>query len=290
MTPERDLDFVRDLASDLVLKDQHAGQPAVVLLGPHVQFVADTYQLGRNPDGIGIFPDAPLQDILDIQLQADLLEAFLAVLVVHHGGARDDAQAIRIQAPKLRDHLFGEPVAPVILAGIAREILDRQHRQHQRVARRVRANLHAGPLPVPAERRQEKHRCGSGLRPKPPGQPPGREGGSGPALLELRNRSLRRQARRSRRSRFPRFHRDDEAVPQFRERLDISRLSRGIGQPAAQFPDRGVQAALEVDVGFGRPEDLPQLAAADHVPGAFDQYLQHAEWLWSKPQSAAQLV
>ncbi len=55
---------------------------------------------------------------------------------MHGGGAGDDAKLVGVEVPELGDHLFGQPVAEVLLVGVAAQVLEGQHRQHHLLARR----------------------------------------------------------------------------------------------------------------------------------------------------------
>ena len=80
--------------------------------------VAGPNELGGDAHFIGITPHASLQHILHVQVAGNPVQVLRAVFVVHHRGARDHAEALRIQAAQLGDHFLRQPVAEVILAGV----------------------------------------------------------------------------------------------------------------------------------------------------------------------------
>src|SRR6202030_324788 len=69
------------------------------------------------------------------QLAPDLVHLLLAVFVVHYGRARDNSQALRIEASKLRDHLLRQAVAEVVLRGACTNVFEGKNRQHQSSSR-----------------------------------------------------------------------------------------------------------------------------------------------------------
>jgi hypothetical protein len=127
---EGQLDFVGHLLRDFVLQGQQAGHVAVILPRPDAGLVLYLNQLCRDAHVIGIASNTPLQHIFNSQLATDLRQLRLAVVVVHDGSSRDHSQSLRIEASQLGDHLLGEPITEIVLRGIAGEVLERQHRQH----------------------------------------------------------------------------------------------------------------------------------------------------------------
>ena len=55
----------------------------------------------------------------------------MVALVAHDRGACNHAKPLGIEPPDLDNHLLRQSVTEVILAGVARQVLERQHGQHQ---------------------------------------------------------------------------------------------------------------------------------------------------------------
>src|ERR1700730_10032922 len=111
----------------------------------------------------------------------------------------------------------------------------------------------------------------------------GEKGNSQPRTTE-RGFSFRQRRRRSGRdSRFPCSGRpvdgSDEAVAAPSEGFDENGSFRGVAQGIAQALDGGVEAVIEIDEGFGRPEFAMQLLASDAFAGPLEQGGQDLEGL-----------
>src|SRR5467141_2652591 len=73
---------------------------------------------------------AVLQHVLNRKVTSNLVQALVTVFVSHHGGSRDDSQLFWVQPTQLCNRLFRQTVRKVLLFGIAGEILEGQHGQH----------------------------------------------------------------------------------------------------------------------------------------------------------------
>ena len=93
--------------------------------------VADLNELRGDAHAAAGAADAPFQYVRDAELAADLLDGLVGRLVRHRRRARDDAEPGRVQAPELRDHLLGEPVAERVVLSVAAQMLEGQHDQER---------------------------------------------------------------------------------------------------------------------------------------------------------------
>ncbi len=94
----------------------------------------------------------------------------------------------------------------------------------------------------------------------------GRRGHIRERRLDRERRGLRRELHRT----TP-LNREDKAVAELGDRLDITGIRGRIAQDAAQFLDCGVQAVFEIYKCVRGPELLTELFAGDNLAGAFDQ-------------------
>lgn len=142
----------------------------------------------------------------------------------------------------------------MLLAGVAVEALEGQHRQHDPATPGRRC-----------WRAQRPHRQeGDGHR-------GGCDQGAPPAG--------RRWGRRRRGIRPERLDGGHEAVATLGHRLHEARRVRGIAEGLAQPAHGVVEAGVEVHERVGRPQALAQLLAGDHLAGAGQQQGQDAERL-----------
>src|SRR6516165_7704719 len=87
-------------------------------------------ELGRDSYLVADLSRASFQDIVPAQLFSDLGYVLVSVLVLHRGGARDNAQTVGVQTPQLSDHFLGQAVSEIVLCGVAAEVSEGQYRQH----------------------------------------------------------------------------------------------------------------------------------------------------------------
>src|SRR5579862_9102211 len=76
---------------------------------------------------------------------------------MHYRRTRDDSEVWWIKPSKLRDHLFGETVAEIILTVVACKVLEGQYSQH-----RSRNRLWSNGRAHPYERRRNQRQAGNG--------------------------------------------------------------------------------------------------------------------------------
>src|SRR5467141_1024306 len=87
-------------------------------------------KLDSDPQMVPAPSKAVFQHILNREVTSNLVQALVTVFVSHHGGSRDDSQLFRVKPPQLCNRLFRQAVRKVLLFGIAGEILEGQHGQH----------------------------------------------------------------------------------------------------------------------------------------------------------------
>ncbi len=75
------------------------------------------------------------------------------------------------------------------------------------------------------------------------------------------------------------LHGSNETIAHTGDRLDISRILRGIAQRGAKLLDRGVQAVLKIHERVGGPQPLPHLFAGNHFTRFLEQDGQDAKGL-----------
>ena len=125
-------------SSHLALEHEDILRVALVLFHPDVALSLHLDELRRDSGAIADSSKARLEQIADAELPPDLVGSLRCVLVVHRRRARDDPQSRRVDAAEDGDHLLGQPVAEVLLFGIAGQVLKRQNRQHDPTGRRGR--------------------------------------------------------------------------------------------------------------------------------------------------------
>ena len=87
-------------------------------------------QLRVDPHLARIPSHTSFQHILHSQLPPNLIHLFRGVPVMHHRRPRNDPKFLRVQPSQLRDHLFRQSVAEILLAFLSGHILEGQYRQH----------------------------------------------------------------------------------------------------------------------------------------------------------------
>ncbi len=77
--------------------------------------IVDLDELRADADPLACPASAAFQDVVHAKFASDFVHALLGSLVLYYRGARDDAQAFRVQVAKLRNHFFGQAVAEILL-------------------------------------------------------------------------------------------------------------------------------------------------------------------------------
>ena len=128
------LDCCCDGEGDLVLKFEDVVQFAVVAFSPDVIAACRFDQLRGDTDAVGSLADASLKDITHTEFLPDLLDvdggAFVGECRIACGHEEP------AELGKRGDYVFRNPVGEELLLGIARHILERQHRDRWLVGER----------------------------------------------------------------------------------------------------------------------------------------------------------
>ena len=151
----------RDGRAQLLLHAQQAGRFAIVGGRPHLRLIADPNERASDSQEAPLALNGALNEILNVQLATNHRERLPRTLVGHAGGATDDAQMFRIDLPKHGDGLFSQAIGEMFTFGIAAQILERQHGDHdgRRGAVRCQDDLHIRDEAItPARNRLDKHR------------------------------------------------------------------------------------------------------------------------------------
>ena len=180
---------------------------------------------------------------------------------------------MRADAGELRDQRVRHAVGEILLLGIAREVRERQHGE------RVDARYGIGGVAALEDQRSVDRgndgEPGDDHRREPSVESPRRR----------RNRELWRRALHRRRLRFG--NAADEAIAAPADGLDVFRLGGGVSERRAQLVDGVVQAVVEIDEHFRRPEPRPELLARHDLAGSREQRHEHFERPFLEPHSAA---
>ena len=174
-----------DLLGHLVLQGKDVLEIPVITLRPHVVPRGGVDELGGDPDPIPGLANAALQDVAHAQLPAHLSGIERLALVREDGVARDHEQPGELG--EAGDEVLGDPVAEVLLPGVAAHVLEGEHGDGGLVGQ-----LHPGgtraEVEVPhshASRYDKQHEAEKQSRPSPPAPPndlgdsPTRAGGFG---------------------------------------------------------------------------------------------------------------
>src|SRR6266852_4309587 len=127
---QTDLDLPGYGSSYIIFQTENISVAIVVVLSPQMTLVFHLKELDSDAQMIPVPAKAIFQHILNSKVTTNLVQALVTVFVSHHGGSRDDSQLFRVKPPQLCNHLFRQTVRKVLLFGIAREILEGQHGQH----------------------------------------------------------------------------------------------------------------------------------------------------------------
>jgi hypothetical protein len=114
-------------ARHFALDGQDAAQLTLIALCPEVSLITDLDKLCADADPAASATHAAFYSVFNPQFPANLVNAFLGLLVLHHGGASNNAQPRRMQASKLSDQFFRHAIDEVLLPRVAAQILQRQH-------------------------------------------------------------------------------------------------------------------------------------------------------------------
>lgn len=87
--------------------------------------VGDLNELRRDPDPAACLSNTPLQDVVDIELLADLPEFDVFSAEKERRGAARDLQAGDVG--EHIDDLFGQPVAEILVLLVRAHVGERQH-------------------------------------------------------------------------------------------------------------------------------------------------------------------
>ena len=128
--------MVCDLARDASLEAEHLCRILVVPLCEHVLLVNGPDDLHVDADPIVAPPDPALDDVVDVQLAADMGHVRLPALVAHGRGASDHREFAWRHRRQLGDDIVGHRVAGELLRGIAARVDERQHEQPHPLRRR----------------------------------------------------------------------------------------------------------------------------------------------------------
>src|ERR1700743_1095530 len=90
------------------------------------------------------------------------------MLVVHNGCAPDHSQFLRVEIARLGNHLFGEPVAEVILPPVSGKVLEWENSKRQSSrCRLAKAFLNTSPIKATGGNHQSNHSPRRPNRPSP---------------------------------------------------------------------------------------------------------------------------
>ena len=79
----------RNRSSDLALYTQNLAQFAIVFFRPQVRLVDNLNQLCRDSHAVAGTPHSTFQDVVNLQLSADLINCLGCSFVAHGRGTRD---------------------------------------------------------------------------------------------------------------------------------------------------------------------------------------------------------
>jgi hypothetical protein len=120
-------DLLRHRFRDPALQIEHVFDLAVVAVGPQRLVHSCGDELHRDAHALADEQRRALEDRVHAQLARDLGQRPGHALVLHRRRARDHAE--RLEARELRDQRLGHAVGEVLLRGVVRDVVERQHRQ-----------------------------------------------------------------------------------------------------------------------------------------------------------------
>lgn len=120
------MDFPRDRRRQFVLQRQHVARVPLETLGPKIPVRPSIDQLGGDPNLVAGSKHRALHDRVDVERLSDLRgRRPTASLELHRRAAGDHANLA--DDGKLRRELVGHALGEVVLAGIARVVVERKH-------------------------------------------------------------------------------------------------------------------------------------------------------------------
>src|SRR5580704_7760078 len=127
---ESPFDLIGNGIGDDRLQGQGVAGVALVIRSPKMSLVVHLDELRADAYAVTFPAHAAFQHVVHTQLASDLMHVLVSCFVLHRGSSRDYPETLRISAPELRDHLFGQTVAQVLLAGIAAQVQKRKDGEH----------------------------------------------------------------------------------------------------------------------------------------------------------------
>ena len=278
-----DVERPGDLRRDVGLEREDLRDLPLVVVRPDLRVVGDADQARRDAHAArvpGAVPaDGALEDVVGVQLAADLAGGLARALVDARAGAGDHAQSGDQRQPR-RD-LVGDAVREVLVVGVA-EVLERERRDDPAVRRRL-------PVHAPVERIPQDEQGGRDGEQQRPADDRGgaRHGGS---LRWLAGPGSSRPGER------PRAHPRERRVRDSRRQLELQRPElvedvTGRLVPVARVlleapPDHAFQLLRQLgpDLRHGRRlvlqhgrQELDRVHAAERTLSGRDLEQHHAE-------------
>src|SRR5262249_25753012 len=124
-TAEPELQFVGDVAGDLLLDGKYIGHRPVELFAPNLGAIANIHQVGANLHFVTPLHHPAGKHSRNFEIGANLRWVLLFALVAKDGAASHDAQAGILGQGA--DHTFGNAVAEVVGVRVAIGVDERQH-------------------------------------------------------------------------------------------------------------------------------------------------------------------
>jgi hypothetical protein len=121
-------DLAGDRRDDVVLEREHVAQVALVPLAPQLRVGFGVHELRGDPHPVPRAHHRTRNECVHAQLLRDLARREVGLAEAQHRATGDDT----LQAAELGeigDQRFVQPGGQVILAGVAGEVGERQHRQ-----------------------------------------------------------------------------------------------------------------------------------------------------------------
>ena len=259
-----ELNLVGYFAGNFTLQGEHIAEFAIVLPRPKVRLVPQLNELRRDAHPARITPHAPFKNVLHPESTAYLVQRLLAVLVVHNRCPRDHPDMLRVQVSQLRDHLFRQAIAEVVLTVITGEIFKRKNRQHQSPVRYGGASLGAGPLKINTQDRDYNNDPQQD-RPSPPDRPVRRNLGDWDPRTRNNNRSCHVGI----------GYGGDEAIPLAGDGLYETRLFGIVLQNLPDLTNRSINAVIGVEEDILAPDSRDDVLPANDLSLVLDQDRQN---------------
>ena len=135
------LDLVGNGAREVKLQMQDVAEIPIITFTPKLRLITRLDELHRDPDSAACATHAALDDIVDPEFAADLLNAFWRGFVPHRRSARDHARLLGIDSSQLTNHFFSQTIGQVILILLSGQIFERQYGKHHSLRIRGRFRL-----------------------------------------------------------------------------------------------------------------------------------------------------